>query len=157
MHRTNTIGAGRLTVAGVLFVVALSMTIQGSAQKTDEARQPKGLGSNKGRAALSPMKFIEYKNSHYMQPPVPAGDGGHMIRIPLTVPGTVDSARVTAVRGPGCGWTHQCPDGAKCPEPYRHPFDGIPNETPPAGPTVTWNAWSNSGENCAIYFDVFYH
>jgi len=104
----------------------------------------------KGAPVPSPMEFIEYKNSHYVQPPMPAGDNGHMIRIPLAVPGTATSARVTKMEGSGCGWTHECPDGASCPEPYRHPFDY-------SGNTATWNAWSNSGANCAIYFNVDYH
>lgn len=107
------------------------------------------IGQSKSKAVSSPMKFIEYKNSHYLQPPVGAGDHGHMIRIPLTVPGAVKSARLTGGQGKGCGWTHECPDGAACPEPYRHPFDI-------SGNTATWNGWSNSGENCVLYFDVEY-
>lgn len=130
-------------------LVAIAVAVQVGGQPAKE-KQPPGLGSGKGKATFSPMQFIEYKNSHYIQPPVPAGDGGDMVRIPLTVPGTVDSAEVYHTEGPGCGWTYQCPDGAKCPEPYRHPFDT-------SGPTANWNAWSNSGQNCAIFFNVYFH
>lgn len=141
-----------LAIASLL-IFAVGIVVQGNTQSTPpkDEKQPKGLGTKKAGAAASPMQFIEYKNSHYMQPPVGAGDGGHMIRIPLTVPvGTVDRAEVYHVEGGGCGWTHQCPDGAACPDPYRHPFDIT-------GSTATWNAWSNSGQNCAVFFNVYYH
>jgi hypothetical protein len=94
--------------------------------------------------------IIEYKNHWYVQPAVPAGDGGHMIRIPFSAPGVITDVKVTKMEGKGCGWTHECPDGAKCPYPYKNPVD----YNQPRDAHAYWNAWSNSGEDCAIFFSV---
>jgi hypothetical protein len=92
-------------------------------------------------------EVIEYKNDWYLQPPVGAGDGGNMIRVAITAPATITNVTLASKTGTGEAWTHECPDGGYCPSPYRNPVDY-------AGTTAYWNGWSNSGENCALFFDV---
>lgn len=153
MPRQDRFRIGKIViVTSLLLSIAVGMAVQGVTQTTPQKqKQPAGLGGTKEKAVASPMTFIEYKNSYYTDPRIPAGDGGFMVRIPLTVPGTIDKAQVTKVEGPGCGWTHECPDGTECPATYRNPYDGIGTNR------VYWNGWSNSGQDCAIYFDVYYH
>jgi hypothetical protein len=95
----------------------------------------------------NPIEYVEYKNSHYIQPPVPAGDGGAQVRVGFSAPGEITKVTLLRVEGKGCAWTHECPDGAQCVEPYRHPVDYY-------GATAAWNGWSNSGANCALFFHV---
>jgi hypothetical protein len=97
-----------------------------------------------------PVKqVIEYKNQWYIKPSVGAGDGGNMIRVTITAPTPITDVRLTKKDGLGAAWTHECPNGGYCPNPYRNPVDY-------AGTTAYWNGWSNSGEEAALYFDVTY-
>jgi hypothetical protein len=99
---------------------------------------------------ISPIYDVEYKNSHYVLPPVPTAGGGHVIEIPLQAPGTIDRVTMYHKEGPGCDWTYQCPDGTQCPDPYRNPVVM-------SGNTAKYHTWSNSGENCALFFQIEFH
>ena len=127
-----------LCAASILILVSSAYGAEPSEEKPEATRAPP-----------SPLHLIEYKNDHYLQPPIPAGDGGHMIRIPLQAPGHITRATVTRKEGPGCAWTYECPDGAQCPSPYRYPFHY-------EGTRAWWQAWSNSGDNCAVHFAVHF-
>ncbi len=97
-------------------------------------------------ARPNPVYDVEYKNNHYVLPPVPAGDG-HIIEIPLHAPGLIKKVTMYHKEGPGCNWTYECPDGTKCPDPYRNTVDHL-------GTTAQYHARSNSGENCALFFQI---
>ena len=133
----------RATVVGGLSAVLLVICFvhPQTAQPKDEITGP----------SPSPLLIIEYKNTHYILPPVPAGDAGHMLEIQMRAPGTITKVTWSKPEstGPGCRWVYECPDQASCPEPYRYPVVY-------AGNTAYWHGWSNSGENCALYFRVYW-
>ncbi|MFZ0521649.1 MAG: hypothetical protein WAN14_06210 [Candidatus Acidiferrales bacterium] len=73
------------------------------------------------------------KNKQYVQPPVKAGDNGHLLDYDCI--------------GSPCGWVHPC-DAAQC---NGH---DIPVEL--KGNDAIWWGWSNSGDNCVLVFTVHY-
>jgi hypothetical protein len=52
------------------------------------------------------------KNKMYVQPPVKAGDNGHLLRVDLNAPSTITSVDYDCIGNP-CGWVHPC-DAAQC-------------------------------------------
>jgi hypothetical protein len=104
--------------------------------------------SHSVQPVATPFYTIEYKNSHYVQPPVPTnGGGGHVIEVPLQAPFPIKSVKMYYCDGPSCNYTHECPNGTICPEKYKYPVEIN-------GTTAKWHAWSNSGENCALFFSI---
>lgn len=87
------------------------------------------------------------KNDSYIFPHVPAGDNGYMLRVRLAAPGKIVSVSY-GCEGRSCGWVYQCPDGGKCgggyPSTYVRESDSV----------WSWYAWSNSGDNCVLIFQV---
>jgi hypothetical protein len=86
------------------------------------------------------------KNEFYAQPPVSAGDGGYMLRVPLEAPGPIRLVTYTC-EGRGCGWTRECPAG--CPAPYDR-------RVRVSGNWAEWWGWSNSGAPAELHFGVYY-
>ena len=90
------------------------------------------------------------KNDCYIHPPVPAGDGGDMLKVTLDAPGIIDSIQYSC-EGHPCGWVHECPDGGQCggsyPSAYVH---DSPSQW-------SWYGWTNSGDNCELIFTINYH
>lgn len=88
------------------------------------------------------------KNDCYIQPNVPAGDGGYMLRVQLDAPGIIDSVAY-ACEGKACGWVYQCPGGCggNYPSTYVHE----------SAERWSWYGWSNSGDNCVLIFTIQYH
>ncbi len=85
-------------------------------------------------AATSVITQDFSKNEHYVQPPVPLGDG-HALKIELTAPGNIVSVSRGCIGG-GCGWTHDMT------------YQNIGTKT------VTWIGWSNAGTNCILTFTI---
>jgi hypothetical protein len=88
------------------------------------------------------------KNSHYIQPKVPAGDNGYMLRVQLEAPGTIDDITY-ACEGTACGWVHQCPDSCGGSYPSTYVKD--------SPSSWSWYGWSNSGADCVLIFTIQYH
>jgi hypothetical protein len=86
------------------------------------------------------------KNTAYVQPPVKAGDNGHLLRVDLSAPSTITSVDYDCIGSP-CGWVHPC-DAAQC---KGH---DVPVEL--KGNDAIWWGWSNSGDNCVLVFTVNY-
>ena len=86
------------------------------------------------------------KNKQYVQPPVKAGDNGHLLEVNLHESGTITSVDYDCIGSP-CGWVHPC-DAAQC---NGH---DIPVEL--KGNDAIWWGWSNSGDNCVLVFTVHY-
>lgn len=76
------------------------------------------------------------KNDQYVRPPVVYGDG-HMIKCELSAPGLIRDVQYSC-DGLGCGWTH-----------IDHYVDDTPYHETAVG-------WSNSGQNCIMYFKLRY-
>ena len=95
------------------------------------------------------VEVIEYKSKWYVDPKVVAGDNGSggIIRVELKAATKITSVQLIKKEGTGSRWTHECPDGGYCPELYRNPVELH-------GLTAYWNGWSNSGEECVLYFRV---
>ncbi len=91
-------------------------------------------------------KYNVNKNDRYVQPPVKAGDNGHLLRVDLHAPGTITSVDYDCIGSP-CGWVHPC-DQAQC---AGH---SVPVEL--NGNDAIWWGWSNSGDNCVLVFTVNY-
>lgn len=86
------------------------------------------------------------KNRQYVDPPVKAGDNGHLLEVNLHESGTISSVDYDCIGTP-CGWVHPC-DAAQC---NGH---DIPVEL--KGNDAIWWGWSNSGDNCVLVFTVHY-
>jgi hypothetical protein len=99
-------------------------------------------------AAQKTIKRQVEKNNAYVQPPVKAGDNGHLLRVNFSVPG----GNITAVDynciGNVCGWVHPC-DANFC---SGH---DVPVELVGNGDAIWWG-WSNSGDNCVLDFTIHY-
>ena len=98
--------------------------------------------------AQNTIKKQVNKNDVYVQPPVKAGDGGHLLRVDFSVPG----GNITAVDynciGNVCGWVHAC-DASTC-SGHDVPVELVGNGT------AIWWGWSNSGDNCVLDFTIHY-
>jgi hypothetical protein len=86
------------------------------------------------------------KNDQYVQPPVKAGDNGHLLRIDLREAGNITRVDYDCIGNP-CGWVHPC-DGAQC-KGHDVPVELKGNE-------AIWWGWTNSGDNCVLVFTVHY-
>ena len=80
------------------------------------------------------------KNNIYIIPPVVLGDG-HMLQAILHAPGRITQLQDFGgphfrCEGLGCGYTHEVKIQPLTPE------------------TWAWIGWSNSGQNCELYFTV---
>jgi len=95
----------------------------------------------------SPSYFHIDKNSAYHIPPIPAGDGGHLLQVNLTAPGTIISV-VQDCHGYPCGWIWGC-NGATC-QGHNVPVEYHGDST------AIWWGWSNSGDNAELVFIVHY-
>lgn len=139
------------TVQLVLSAAAIVAISTGcSVVSADPAKPANGtanLHANLKPSAAGPHRVIEYKNSHYVDPRVATAENGSIIEVSIDAPFTVSSAQMYHKEGLGCGWTHECPNGTFCPEPYKDPW--VFN-----GKNAKWRGWSNSGENCALYFSL---
>lgn len=111
-----------------------------------EATAPARLGG--ARLAANTITVNRNKNDSYQQPPTPAGDGGHLLRVDLDAPGQISSVKFSC-EGKSCGWVHECPDGGACGGSY-------PNAVEYRGTKATWFGWSNSGDNCVLIFTIDY-
>jgi hypothetical protein len=99
--------------------------------------------------AMSPRPSAKHefeKNRMYVQPPVKAGDNGHLLRVDLSAPTTITSVDYDCIGSP-CGWVHPC-DATQC---NGH---DVPVEL--KGTDAIWWGWSNSGDNCVLVFTVNY-
>lgn len=103
-------------------------------------------GAKPSGAPLNTTTVNRNKNDSYQQPPTPAGDGGHLLRVDLDAPGTISSVKFSC-EGKSCGWVHECPDGGACGGSY-------PNAVEYRGNKATWFGWSNSGDNCVLIFTI---
>jgi hypothetical protein len=91
-----------------------------------------------------PVTQTADKNGSYVSPAVPAGDGGHLLRVDLSAPGPI--LRVDyECQGEACGWVYECPDGGKCGGKPRLSIEGG---------KATWWAWSNSGAPARFTFRI---
>jgi len=97
-------------------------------------------------SVFSPLTLIVDKNASYLMPAVPAGDGGHLLKVDLAAPGDITAVDFECI-GESCGWVHECPDGGKC---------GARDRLAIADGKATWNAWSNSGAPAKFIFRVHY-
>jgi hypothetical protein len=104
------------------------------------------LGSLFGSAQTIKREYD--KNNQYVQPPVKAGDNGHLLRVDFSVPGKQITNIDYDCLGNPCGWVHPC-DGAQC---RGH---DVPVELVGDG-TAIWWGWSNSGDNCVFVFTIHY-
>jgi hypothetical protein len=102
------------------------------------------LISTLGAKPRASAKYEFEKNKMYVQPPVKAGDNGHLLRVDLSAPTKITSVDYDCIGSP-CGWVHPC-DGAQC---NGH---DVPVEL--KGTAAIWWGWSNSGDNCVLVFTV---
>jgi hypothetical protein len=97
-------------------------------------------------SVFSPLTLVVDKNASFVQPPVPVGDGGHLLQVNLSAPSEITGVDFEC-RGEACGWVYQCPDGGTCAGRPRLEINGS---------KATWFAWSNSGAPATLIFRVHY-
>jgi hypothetical protein len=89
------------------------------------------------------------KKNAYVNPPLKAGDNGHMLHVKLTAPGKITSVDYKC-EGEACGYVHECPDSGNC------SGEDAVDRVKLNGKSADWYAWSNSGAPAVFHFTIHY-